>query len=97
MRLRALSPFLFLGALLTALLVVSPLSAPCADQHRASIVQSSHDPVKQGDADTGKTGAGQVAGNGASGSGRTEAILVAQIVLLLVVGRLLGEGMQRIG
>src|SRR5690242_18297682 len=37
------------------------------------------------------------AGNGASGSGRSEAILVAQVLLLLVTGRLLGEGMQRIG
>ncbi len=37
------------------------------------------------------------AGNGASGSGRAEGLLVAEIVALLVVGRLLGEGMQRIG
>ncbi|HEY4275343.1 MAG TPA: cation:proton antiporter [Rhizomicrobium sp.] len=38
-----------------------------------------------------------VAGNGASGSGKAEAILVAEIVLLLLVGRLLGEVMQRLG
>src|ERR1700757_1371892 len=31
------------------------------------------------------------------GSGNTEALFIVQIVLLLVVGRLLGEGMQRIG
>ncbi|MBN9553588.1 MAG: cation:proton antiporter, partial [Alphaproteobacteria bacterium] len=37
------------------------------------------------------------AGNGASGSGRAEAILVAEILLLLLVGRFLGEGMQRLG
>jgi Kef-type K+ transport system membrane component KefB/nucleotide-binding universal stress UspA family protein len=37
------------------------------------------------------------AGNGASSSGKTEAILVADVVLLLLVGRVLGEGMQRIG
>ena len=37
------------------------------------------------------------AGNGTSGSGRAEAILVAELVLLLATGRLLGEGMQRIG
>ena len=37
------------------------------------------------------------AGNGASGSGRTEAILVAEVLLLLVTGRLLGEVMQRLG
>ncbi len=40
---------------------------------------------------------GQAAGNGASGTGRAEAILVAEVLLLLVVGRLVGEGMQRLG
>src|SRR5690242_3732058 len=40
---------------------------------------------------------GQPAGNGASGSGKAEGLLVAQVVLLLVVGRLLGEVMQRLG
>src|SRR3954469_927529 len=40
---------------------------------------------------------GAAAGNGASGSGKSEAILVADVVLLMVVGRLLGEGMQRLG
>ncbi|HEX3755459.1 MAG TPA: cation:proton antiporter, partial [Rhizomicrobium sp.] len=40
---------------------------------------------------------GAPAGNGSSGSGNAEAILVAEVVLLLVVGRLLGEAMQRIG
>ncbi|MCP5411903.1 MAG: cation:proton antiporter [Alphaproteobacteria bacterium] len=38
-----------------------------------------------------------VAGNGASGSGRAEALLVAQLVALMISGRLLGEAMQRIG
>jgi Kef-type K+ transport system membrane component KefB/nucleotide-binding universal stress UspA family protein len=33
----------------------------------------------------------------ARGAGTTEALFIVQIVLLLVVGRLLGEGMQRIG
>jgi Kef-type K+ transport system membrane component KefB/nucleotide-binding universal stress UspA family protein len=37
------------------------------------------------------------AGNGSSGTGKAEGILVAEILLLLVVGRVLGEGMQRIG
>ncbi|HEY4075795.1 MAG TPA: cation:proton antiporter [Rhizomicrobium sp.] len=41
--------------------------------------------------------AGAAAGNGSSGTGRAEGILVAEILLLLVVGRVLGEGMQRIG
>jgi Kef-type K+ transport system membrane component KefB/nucleotide-binding universal stress UspA family protein len=40
---------------------------------------------------------GQSAGNGASGSGKSEALLVAEVLLLLVVGRVLGEAMQRIG
>ena len=40
---------------------------------------------------------GVTAGNGASGSGRTEGILVAEVLALLIVGRVLGEGMQRIG
>src|SRR3569833_1396664 len=40
---------------------------------------------------------GGAAGNGASGSGRTEGILVAEVLALLIVGRVLGEGMQRIG
>jgi Kef-type K+ transport system membrane component KefB/nucleotide-binding universal stress UspA family protein len=36
-------------------------------------------------------------GNGASSSGKSEALLVAEVVLLLLVGRVLGEGMQRLG
>jgi len=32
-----------------------------------------------------------------AGTGTTEALFIVQIVLLLIVGRLLGEGMQRIG
>ena len=37
------------------------------------------------------------AGNGSSSSGKTEAILVGEVVLLLLVGRVLGEAMQRLG
>ncbi len=37
------------------------------------------------------------AGNGATGSGRAEALLIAEVVALMVVGRLLGEGLQRLG
>ncbi len=39
----------------------------------------------------------KVAGNGATGSGRAEALLIAEVVALMVVGRLLGEGLQRLG
>jgi Kef-type K+ transport system membrane component KefB/nucleotide-binding universal stress UspA family protein len=40
---------------------------------------------------------GSTAGNGSSGNGKAEGLLVAEVLLLLVVGRVLGEGMQRIG
>jgi Kef-type K+ transport system membrane component KefB/nucleotide-binding universal stress UspA family protein len=43
------------------------------------------------------THGGGAAGNGSSGTGRAEGILVAEVLLLIIVGRLLGEGMQRIG
>ncbi len=45
----------------------------------------------------GKTGEGDTAGNGSSSTGKAEALLAAQVVLLLLVGRLLGEVMQRLG
>ncbi|MBN9544954.1 MAG: cation:proton antiporter [Alphaproteobacteria bacterium] len=38
-----------------------------------------------------------VAGNGSSGTGNSEGLLIAEIVLLLLTGRILGEGMQRLG
>ena len=37
------------------------------------------------------------AGNGASSTGKSEGLLVAEVVLLLLVGRILGEVMQRLG
>ena len=40
---------------------------------------------------------GAAAGNGTSSTGKSEGILVAEVILLLVVGRLLGEVMQRLG
>ena len=49
------------------------------------------------DASAAKPSKGAAAGNGASGSGKAEGILVADVLLLLVVGRVLGEAMQRIG
>src|SRR6478736_618340 len=67
-------------------------------QHGQSLDQKADN--KSGPAESGqKTGEqkGKTAGNGASGSGRTEAILVAEVLALLVVGRILGEAMQRLG
>ncbi|MES2294819.1 MAG: cation:proton antiporter [Pseudomonadota bacterium] len=37
------------------------------------------------------------AGNGSSSTGKSEGLLVAEVVLLLLVGRILGEVMQRLG
>src|SRR5689334_8419829 len=74
------------------------LAAPV--QHGQSLDQSGG---QNAPADAGKSAApagkkkGAAAGNGASGSGKTEGILVAEVLLLLIVGRVLGEGMQRIG
>lgn len=45
----------------------------------------------------GVTGKNAAAGNGSSGTGRAEGLLIAEIVLLLVAGRILGEAMQRLG
>lgn len=59
-----------------------------------------HAVATSGSAETGQKAGekkGKTAGNGASGSGRTEAILVVEVLALLVVGRLLGEAMQRLG
>ena len=74
-----------------------------APQHSQSLDQKADN--KSGSAETGqktdhqKTGQkagekkGKTAGNGSSGTGRTEGILVAEVLLLLIVGRVLGEGM----
>ena len=71
----------------------------------AAPAQHSQAQAKGGDAKTGadqgksESGGkkGESAGNGSSGTGKAEGLLVAEILLLLVVGRVLGEGMQRIG
>jgi len=60
-----------------------------------SQTMSSHQP--NGTAGEAQKPAGRAAGNGSSGTGRAEAILVAEVLLLLIVGRLVGEGMQRLG
>jgi Kef-type K+ transport system membrane component KefB/nucleotide-binding universal stress UspA family protein len=73
------------------------MAAP--DQHSQSLDHAG----KNAPADAGKGASqgqekkGGAAGNGASGSGKAEGILVAEVLLLLIVGRVLGEGMQRIG
>ena len=104
----ALMPGLLAAMLCFAVSSCGPGQA--ADLHAAS-VQKSDQASAVGDAAksqkpssckasagaAGKSAKGGAAGNGASGSGKAEGILVAEVLLLLVVGRVLGEGMQRIG
>jgi len=71
------------------------MSAAHAAPAQQSQTTSSHQP--NGTAGEAQKPAGQAAGNGSSGTGRAEAILVAEVLLLLIVGRLVGEGMQRLG
>jgi len=77
----------------------APASAAPAE-HGQSLDQKS-DAGQTNDKSSASTESGKrkggAAGNGASGSGRTEGILVAEVLALLIVGRVLGEGMQRIG
>jgi len=69
----------------------APAQTPAA--HAAtSAVQPSGGPSSKGPSAEGKA-----AGNGSSSSGKAEGLLVAEVLLLLLVGRVLGEGMQRIG
>ena len=93
---RAISSLPRLAVILLALVVcvaalqiglaVSPSQAAPAAYSQSMDAKS--EPAKAGD---------KKAGNGASSSGKSEALLVAEVLLLLVVGRVLGEGMQRVG
>src|SRR3984957_19644768 len=86
---------LVLGLIFCAATV--PLAAGWSPAHAAPAAHS-QSAVAQVDTktDSAKT-KGKSAGNGASSSGKAEGLLVAEVLLLLVVGRVLGEGMQRIG
>jgi Kef-type K+ transport system membrane component KefB/nucleotide-binding universal stress UspA family protein len=67
-----------------------PVSGASADKAAA-------DKNSQSSGASDKQSGGRTAGNGSSSTGKAEGILVAEVLLLLVVGRVLGEGMQRIG
>jgi hypothetical protein len=68
------------------------LAAVLVGAHAAqSVVGAAHAGAVSGHSSDG------AAGNGASSSGNSEGLLVAEVLLLLLVGRVLGEGMQRIG
>ena len=72
------------------------LAAPAQHgQSRTSDSGQAHD-KSPASPDAGKKKSA-TAGNGSSSSGKAEGMLVAEVLLLLVVGRVLGEGMQRIG
>lgn len=83
-----------------ALLVLGLILCFAAAQLAPAASPAHAAPAAHSQSTDGKTGAaasGKTAGNGSSGSGKSEALLVAEVLLLLVVGRVLGEGMQRIG
>ena len=80
------------GGLLLLLFCLSGFAAPGLPANPQTNLPAAQTVVSGHHANTGGT-----AGNGASGTGRSEAILVAEVVLLLLVGRVLGEGMQRLG
>jgi len=70
--------------------------APAASQppdHARAIAAMQTGAAHPADAKKG----GGVAGNGSSSTGKAEGLLVAELVLLVLVGRILGEGMQRLG
>ena len=82
---------LVLGLIL--FLVAVPLGPASPPAHAAPVT---HSQSVDGKSSVSVPGS-RTAGNGASSSGRSESVLVAEVLLLLVVGRVLGEGMQRIG
>jgi Kef-type K+ transport system membrane component KefB/nucleotide-binding universal stress UspA family protein len=97
----ALPAILALAALL--LFTAEPLGHAQTFAHAAPALHSQSDGKAVGTKGVGEhtrnessAKKGAAAGNGSTGSGRAEGLLVAEILLLLVVGRLLGEGMQRI-
>src|SRR5262249_31269054 len=93
MRLAGRGPaILVLGLIL--LIAAARLGSAWTPAHAAPAPQTQ---TAGGTGETHQTHKSESAGNGASGSGKSEAILVADVLLLLVTGRLLGEAMQRIG
>lgn len=71
-------------------------SQPAQIDHYQTI--ASAEPAHQADLTGAKNKSKDAAaGNGSSSTGNAEGLLIAEIVLLLLVGRILGEGMQRLG
>jgi Kef-type K+ transport system membrane component KefB/nucleotide-binding universal stress UspA family protein len=88
---RSIPAALVLGLIL--FLAAVPLGPASRPVHAAP---ATHSQSVDGKASVSVTSS-KSAGNGASSSGKSESVLVAEVLLLLVMGRVLGEGMQRIG
>jgi hypothetical protein len=87
-----------LFAIILCLFVFAGHGWAAAAAHHGTQASQSHASGQAGGAKAGDAKrAGKAAGNGTSSSGNAEGILVAEVVLLLLVGRLLGEVMQRFG
>jgi Kef-type K+ transport system membrane component KefB/nucleotide-binding universal stress UspA family protein len=80
-----------LARLCSLVVILFAIMAPIGHAAPAPVAQQTQ--AAQAPAHSGRS----VAGNGSSSTGRSEALLVAEVVLLLLVGRVLGEAMQRQG
>ena len=104
MRFSQSRPALFHGLLLTLLFLAAfalrdqtaRAEPPANSLQTIASVQQGAGPAHNL-AERNEAGKDKVAGNGSSGSGKSEGLLIAEIVLLLLTGRILGEGMQRLG
>lgn len=70
---------------------------PQINNSQTIVSADSHQGPTRAAAPAGRANTDMASGNGASGSGHSEGLLIAEIVLLLLTGRILGEGMQRLG
>src|ERR1700761_6484940 len=71
--------------------------AQAAPQTHAQSPKADGGKLTGAQAEIGQNQKGKAAGNGASATGKSEGLLIAEVLLLLIVGRLLGETMTRIG
>ncbi len=72
-------------------------STPPQANHVQTISSSEQGGASEHNPSGAKGRKGAAAGNGSSSTGNSEGLLIAEVVLLLLVGRILGEGMQRLG
>ena len=83
-----------------ALAVHSQNAGPPSQFHQtqeAGSTQSEKSSTQSGTVGEAHADKGVAAGNGSSSTGKAEGLLVAEVLLLLLTGRLLGEIMQRLG